>query len=533
MASSNLEVSKHVGPSTLHAFSPGYEPDFSRIAAIDVLKGIAVMAGLFVSILYWGGFSQGMQFALTDFPGGIRYRSYAAISLLLEGKMMGLVSLAFGAGIILFFVRPHLGSGLSNNDLYVRRNMWLILFGLVNAFIFLWPLDILFHLGVMGLLLFPFPRMKAKWLLASVLLLLVISSGKYYWNYTDDTKAYSKFVVADSLSKKYHIRDSIQKRNDSISGLAAKGIDSAMTGAKKDSAAAATTIPGKDNTKAGSLSAKKDNSAKKTVDTLTRKQKKQIEEWEGIAKKYKWEKKNDSAKIKSLQQVSYIKNWEYMVVPAKQSEARWLYTTGVWELASIMLLGMWLFKIGFFFGRFNGSQYLVAAMTGIAIGILCGWYRLHFLTLTVADYSKYVQQQLLPHTMLKPLEIAFTVLGYASLIMFLMSRGWLKGLSSFFAETGRMALSHYLLQSLLLSVFFYGYGMGYYARIGQPGLYLVVLEIWIIHILFTVFWAKFYYMGPAEWLLKSLIHRKWMPIKRITEAGIEKTLQTPSIVNHD
>jgi hypothetical protein len=111
MASYNPEVSKHVGPSTLHAFSPGYEPDFSRIAVIDVFKGVAVMAGLFVTILYWGGFSQAMQFSLTDFPGGIRYRSYAAISLLLEGKMMGLVSLAFGAGIILFFCEatPRLG----------------------------------------------------------------------------------------------------------------------------------------------------------------------------------------------------------------------------------------------------------------------------------------------------------------------------------------------------------------------------------------------------------------------------------------
>lgn len=524
MASYNPEVSKHVGPSTLHAFSPGYEPDFSRIAVIDVFKGVAVMAGLFVTILYWGGFSQAMQFSLTDFPGGIRYRSYAAISLLLEGKMMGLVSLAFGAGIILFFVRPHLGSGLSNNDLYVRRNMWLILFGLVNAFIFLWPLDILFHLGVMGLLLFPFPRMKAKWLLASVLLVLVINSGKYYWNYTDDTKAYSKYVVADSLAKKYHIRDSIQQRNDSIAGRFAKG---------KDSILKAAHLTKGNSTKAGSLSAKNDSTAKKTIDTLTRKQKKQMEEWEGIAKRYTWEKKKDSAKIKALQEVSYIKNWEYIIVPAKQSEARWLYTIGVWELASIMLLGMWLFKIGFFFGRFNSSQYLVAALAGIAIGMLCGWYRLHCLTLIVDDYTKYVQQQLLPHTILKPLEIACTVLGYASLFMYLMSSGRLKGLCSFFAKTGRMALSHYLLQSLLLSVFFYGYGMAYYARIGQPGLYLVVFEIWIIHIVFTVFWTKFYYLGPAEWLLKSLIHRKWMPIKRIAEAGNEKALQTPSIVNHD
>lgn len=517
MASSNLEVSKPVGPSTLRAFSPGYEPDLSRIAAIDVLKGVAVMAGLFVTILYWGGFSQGMQFALTDFPGGIRYRSYAAISLLLEGKMMGLVSLAFGAGIILFFVRPHLGSGLSNNDLYVRRNMWLILFGLVNAFIFLWPMDILFHLGIMGLLLFPFPRMKAKWLLASVLLVLLISSGKHYWNYTDDTKAYSKFVVADSLSKKYHIRDSIQKRNDSIAGLAVKG--------KKDSSASI----------AAGASLKKDSSAKKSADTLTGKQKREISNWEGIAKKYTWVKKNDSAKIKALREVSYLKNWEFQTGPAKQREAQWFYTLGVWEFASMILLGMWLFKIGFFFGKFDSNRYLLIAIVGIGAGILLGWYRIHFLNIAIDDYTKFVQKRPLPHTLLKPFEIASTVVGYASLLMFFLSRDSLKGVLSFFAGMGRMALSNYLLQSLLLSIFFYGFGMGYYARFGQPGLYYIVLEIFIIQIVFTVFWLKYYYIGPAEWLLKAITHRKWVPIKRVAETGRveEKNLQTTSMINHD
>ncbi len=533
MASSKLEASKPVSASTLRAFAPGYEPDLSRISSIDVLKGIAVMAGLLVSILYWGGFSQGMQHALTGFPGGVRYRTYAVFSLLLEGKMMGLVSLSFGAGIILFFVRPHLGSGLSNSDLYVRRNMWLILFGLVNAFVFLWPMDMIFHLGVMGLLLFPFPRMKAKWLLASALLVLLISSGKYYWNYNDDTRAYGKFVVADSLSKKYHVRDSIQKRNDSIAGLAPKGKDSTLAGAKKGSAEAASVVVKKDSTKSVTAVKKKDSTAKKSTDTLTRKQKKQIEEWEGIAKKYKWEKKNDSAKIKALQEVSYIKNWEFMINPAKQREAQWFYTLGVWEFASIMLLGMWLFKIGFFSGSFSSKQFLVTAFAGISLGVLCGLYRLHFLTLSIDDYTKYVQQHVLPHTLLKPLEIACMVLGYSSLLMFVISRSWLQGLRSFFADAGRMALSHYLLQSLLLSVFFYGYGMGYYARIGQPGLYLVVFEVWIIHISFTVFWAKYYNMGPAEWLLKSLIHRKRVPIKRIAQTTDGKTLQTPSMVNND
>jgi len=364
--------------------------------------------------------------------------------------------------------------------------------------------------------LFPFPRMKTSWLLASVVLLLLIGSGKYYWNYHDDTTAYSEFVVADSLSKKYQARDSIQKRTDSI---AAAKVNERLS---PTAAPITTTV-------------KKDSTNKKTGDTLTRKQKKQIETWEGIAKKFTWEKKKDSARIKAMQTVSYVKNWEFMTGPAKQREAQWFYTLGLWELASIMLLGMWLFKTGFFFGRYSSSQYMLTALAGIGGCLLFGWYRLHFLHEAVDNYTKYVQQRQLPHTFLKPLEIVAGVAGYASLLMFIIQRNWLQGLRSFFAETGRMALSHYLLQSLILSVFFYGYGMGNYARIGQPGLYLLAVELCILHVVFTVFWTKFYYMGPAEWLLKSLIHRKRIPNKPGAETAdaAERPLQTPSMMNHD
>jgi hypothetical protein len=280
MGTPPIEASLPVDAPTVQAFSPNYEPGFSRIQSLDILKGIAVMAGLLVSIYYWGGFSEGMQNTLIGHPTGLRYRIFAAISLLLQSKMTGLISLAFGAGIVLFLVRPHMGSGISNNDLYVRRSMWLILFGIFNAIILMWQMDILFHLGIMGLLLFPFPRMNTKWLLVTALVVLSFNSGKLYWNYHDDTKAYSKFLVADSLAKKLAVKDSIAKRTDSIAKLALAPADSA---GKK------------------AIDAKRDSLKKKAGDTLTKKQAEEKQDWEAKAKKFKWEKKNDSAKIKALQ----------------------------------------------------------------------------------------------------------------------------------------------------------------------------------------------------------------------------------------
>ena len=46
-------------------------------------------------------------------------------------------------------------------DLYFRRTMWLIVFGLINGYVLLWDGDILFYYGVTGLLLFVFRNLDA------------------------------------------------------------------------------------------------------------------------------------------------------------------------------------------------------------------------------------------------------------------------------------------------------------------------------------------------------------------------------------
>ena len=48
----------------------------------------------------------------------------------------------------------------------MRRNLWLIGFGMVNAFILLWYGDILYAYGVTALFLFPFRKLAPKWLIA-------------------------------------------------------------------------------------------------------------------------------------------------------------------------------------------------------------------------------------------------------------------------------------------------------------------------------------------------------------------------------
>ena len=99
-----------------------------------------------------------------------------------EGTQRALFSMLFGASTILLLSRLEASGRTDAADIYFRRNLWLVGFGMVNAFLFLWYGDILYAYGIIALFIFPFRKMAAKWLLvigAGTLLLNAV------WNLHD------------------------------------------------------------------------------------------------------------------------------------------------------------------------------------------------------------------------------------------------------------------------------------------------------------------------------------------------------------
>jgi uncharacterized protein len=182
----------------------------NRIQSLDVLRGIAVLGALIVSIWVFGGFSNQQQNSLLLQSKGWNYRLYGAIELLVDGKMRALIALVFGAAMILFLAKKNEAGMPVAADIFIKRQLWLIILGLVNAVLLLWTQDILFHLGVMGILLFPFVRLSHRGLLIAATLTTLIYCGKNYWNYADDKKMYRKYLTVTALEKKF-VKDSIDK----------------------------------------------------------------------------------------------------------------------------------------------------------------------------------------------------------------------------------------------------------------------------------------------------------------------------------
>ncbi len=449
-----------IGSQSIHT-----PPAYSRIPSLDIIRGIGVLGALFVSIWIFGGFSEQQQNQLLLTSKGWNYRVFGALQIFFSGKMLALVAIVFGAAMVIFLSKQQQAGQQPAVDVFVKKYLWLIVFGVFNGLVLLWSRDILFHLGIMAILLFVFFRMKPRALLVATLLMTVVYCGKYYWDYADHKKMYGKYTAAVTLEKKYE-KDSVAKAKKAIV-------------AKKD--------------------------------TLTKFQKQDKEAWEGLVAGKKVDLKKDDDNIKKMRSGNYGKVWNHLLPATQSRQAEWLYKKGVWYLAAMIFMGMWLYKIGFFTSRFTRGQYFLLAIAGITVGVLLAWYRVHFQQISLQDYEKFVKNKALPHTIFFPIEKAAMALGYASLVMALLHTTVFSKIFSAFAAVGKMALTNYLLQSIVCTMFFFGYGMGYFARLTQFQLYLFVAEVLLLQTIFSVLWLRRFTYGPAEWLWRRISYGKMLP----------------------
>ena len=104
-------------------------------------------------------------------------------------------------------------------------------------------------------------------------------------------------------------------------------------------------------------------------------------------------------------------------------------------------------------------------------------------------------------------------LGYVSMIVLMLHSRSPLARVRVLAPFGRMALTNYLLQSLVLSSIFLGHGLGYWGM-GRAGQLLVALSLCAVQIGFSHWWLARFRYGPAEWLWRAITYLK-VPAMRI------------------
>jgi uncharacterized protein len=140
-----------------------------RLAALDLIRGVAVLGILAVNIAGFAGPSAATVTPHVPHPGSFADETaFAAVFVLFEGKMRALFTLLFGASLLLFIDRAE-ARGRDGDRLQLRRLGWLALFGLLHYFLFWWG-DILFIYAATGVIALLFRHLSPPSLLVAALL---------------------------------------------------------------------------------------------------------------------------------------------------------------------------------------------------------------------------------------------------------------------------------------------------------------------------------------------------------------------------
>jgi uncharacterized protein len=185
-----------------------------------------------------------------------------------------------------------------------------------------------------------------------------------------------------------------------------------------------------------------------------------------------------------------------------------MFTFG--EAFPLMLIGMALYRSGFFSGTWPRRRLWQLALGGMALGLIptllvLGWvWPRHFPLQAMSAAINYWTA--LPHLVM--------ALAYAALLMLAAPALLRTRLGQRIEAAGRMAFSNYLGTTLVMTAIFYGWGLGLIGTVGAAGQMLFVALGWALMLGWSKPWLTRFRQGPLEWLWRSLTEGRRLAFRR-------------------
>jgi uncharacterized protein len=179
------------------------------------------------------------------------------------------------------------------------------------------------------------------------------------------------------------------------------------------------------------------------------------------------------------------------------------------EAIGQMLIGMALFRLGFFTLGWSSRAYTVTIAVGYGLAApLTAWlgYQIVQTGFAAVELRQYeVWQQLT-----RP----FIALAHASVLLLVIRAGWAEALTNRLAAAGRMAFSNYLMTSIITAAVFGGWGLGLFGKLSRFEQLAVVAGVWAFILLWSLPWLQRFHYGPFEWAWRSLVQWRLQPFVR-------------------
>ena len=421
--------------------SPAPIAERDRIEALDVLRGFALLGILLLNIIGFGlPFLSYLTPSADGATGGVNFAVYVTVDVLFEGVLRTLFSMLFGAGVVIFAATKTAGP-------YYRRQLLLLLFGLFNAFVLLWPGDILVPYALAGLVLYLVRDWTPRRLYAGAGVALAYLAI-----------IYSAFCFGLSW-----LSEQAAEVNASIAaGAEPSAFDRALLNQWV--------------------------AVEHTVDPPA----------------------EERAREALVRQGSYPESLAANADGLFYQYREVLPVLTFWDALAGMLIGMGLYKASILQAKRSRRFYVRLTAVGAAVGLSVNLTELGVRIAT--DFGlQWMQQFSSPLYDIGRLGLA---LGFLGLVMLICQRGMLGAARHALAAVGRMALTNYLMQSVICLFIFHDMGLGWWNELQRYQLYFVVAGIWAFQIAFSVWWMARYRFGPMEWLWRTLTYGRVTTMRR-------------------
>jgi uncharacterized protein len=350
--------------------------------------------------------------------------------ILIDGKMRGLFTLLFGAGMYLFMEKAWARG--ATRKLQAWRLAILMAFGMIHFF-FIWPGDILFYYALFGFIALPCLKWSVKtqlWIgLAGYMLGVLLNAGLTM-----------RWLIVDTAFGESS-PEMLAQRKEMIVGI--------------DQRLAHSDVP---------------NNAIASGDYATLVMHRLTEQW-------------NEPLLNAL-----------------------LFG---FETLPLMLIGVALYRMGFFSGAFDRAKLLRWGWIGVIAG---GLVHLAIgLVVQAGGFTYY--GTLSAFVAWSPLPRLWMVLGMAALLVAYgpSATGWL---GERVRAAGRAAFTNYLGTSIVMMFVFHGWALGLFGQLNRPQLYIVVALAWVLMLAWSKPWLDRYRYGPLEWLWRCLTYGKVFPLRK-------------------
>jgi len=427
----------------------------ARVHSVDVLRGIAVLGILAMNIIAFAlpsvSYMTPMDDAANAYAGGFTGWNKAVWFvqyMVFDQKLMTIFSMLFGAGLVLMDGRAVAADPSRRGfaAIYYRRLAWLLLFGLIHAYLF-WFGDILTAYALCGLLLYPLRKLSPARLIAIGIVLMCIGA---------------LLLLGMGFGLEYTRGAAEQARQAVAAGR-----------------------------------------------TLTQSEQSMLDMWATGGPSWGEGPEGVEKEVIALRG-PWIENIKHTAVHSFFMQLFLLPLQILWHCGGLMLIGMGLMKMGVFSAARSTKFYGVLAAVGLAIG-----WPLAFIGARLSIENKFdMVKTFLIDGQFNYFGSFFAALGYTGLVMLWCKTGGVTGLKARFAAVGRMAFTNYLMQTLICTFIFYGWGLGYFASFERWMLPAFVIGVWAIQLILSPIILARWRMGPMEWVWRSLTYWKVQPMRR-------------------